>query len=273
MTGPSCWPADHPPASRAPLPHAYPRLFLEDPAPEALHQLAAGSARQLPRPPGLPRAHRQNSSSKSIWSPKWPSSTPSTSSSSPTPKTSPSPTMPRWPANCAPFCEAETAGPAARRLPRRQYARDSKRTMDFLVDLNQRLSAQIGYVIRLEPGVQTCEETLTLRHRLLPRFRLAAGPGPPPPRPRRPLCLRLSHPAHRRRKAARRPRRSHQRLHRPARLGRGLSPRRRLGRLRCHLRPAGRRRPHSPRLPRPTSAAPRPSPARSSSAKPISASP
>jgi len=35
--------------------------------------------------------------------------------------------------------------------------------MEFLVDLNQRLQREIAYVQRVEPGVQTCDETLALR--------------------------------------------------------------------------------------------------------------
>ncbi len=33
-------------------------------------------------------------------------------------------------------------------------------SVDFLVDINQRLQRDIGYIVRFEPGVQTCEETL-----------------------------------------------------------------------------------------------------------------
>ncbi len=61
----------------------------------------------------------------------------------------------------APFLDVAPAGPELCKLLKR-VDRRPRRTMDFLVDLNQRVSQDIRYVIRLEPGVQTPEETLAL---------------------------------------------------------------------------------------------------------------
>ena len=42
-------------------------------------------------------------------------------------------------------------------------SKEKKRSVSFLVDLNHKLSGEIKYLIRMEPGVQTPEETLSQR--------------------------------------------------------------------------------------------------------------
>src|ERR1700734_2732529 len=60
-----------------------------------------------------------------------------------------------------PFLEAETPGPQLAAFLT-QISRVSTPTLDFLVALNQRVQREISYVIRLEHGVQSCQETLSL---------------------------------------------------------------------------------------------------------------
>jgi uncharacterized protein (DUF2126 family)/transglutaminase-like putative cysteine protease len=60
----------------------------------------------------------------------------------------------------AAFVEPEPAGPRLQELIG-SIARDLRNTVDFLVELNQRLHHMVRYLIRMEPGVQTPEETLT----------------------------------------------------------------------------------------------------------------
>jgi uncharacterized protein (DUF2126 family)/transglutaminase-like putative cysteine protease len=59
-----------------------------------------------------------------------------------------------------PYLETLPAGPKLRGLIS-ELRRDKVRTIDYLVDINQRLQRAVKYIIRMEPGVQTCEETLT----------------------------------------------------------------------------------------------------------------
>ncbi|MFM2055185.1 MAG: hypothetical protein RL456_3222, partial [Pseudomonadota bacterium] len=60
----------------------------------------------------------------------------------------------------APYLEPAPATPALQAFLD-TIDRTEVRTIDFLVGLNQRLQQQIAYTIRMEPGVQTPEETLT----------------------------------------------------------------------------------------------------------------
>ncbi len=60
-----------------------------------------------------------------------------------------------------PYRETEPLGPRLRAWVA-SVGRPAGRTIDVLVALNQRLHHEIGYVIRLEPGIQACDETLAL---------------------------------------------------------------------------------------------------------------
>jgi uncharacterized protein (DUF2126 family)/transglutaminase-like putative cysteine protease len=62
----------------------------------------------------------------------------------------------------APFRKLAPAGPLLAQWLR-QVDRTPTRTVDFIVALNGRLQHDIEYIVRLEPGVQTCEQTLELR--------------------------------------------------------------------------------------------------------------
>jgi uncharacterized protein (DUF2126 family)/transglutaminase-like putative cysteine protease len=61
-----------------------------------------------------------------------------------------------------PYLETEPVGPMLESWLA-AIPRENTQTVNFLVDLNQRLQQHIGYVIRLEPGIQTPEQTLTQR--------------------------------------------------------------------------------------------------------------
>ena len=61
-----------------------------------------------------------------------------------------------------PFLRTEEAGPRLQEFLT-TVDRSKRRTATFLVDLNQQLKDLISYTIRMEPGVQTPEETLTLK--------------------------------------------------------------------------------------------------------------
>ena len=61
-----------------------------------------------------------------------------------------------------PYLSVEPAGPLVRRWIETLRALPSTKTIDFLVELNRRLQTEVAYTIRLEPGVQTPEETLEL---------------------------------------------------------------------------------------------------------------
>lgn len=63
----------------------------------------------------------------------------------------------------APYFEVSESGPLLKALMRDVAVSKETRTIDFLVSLNQHLWKSIKYLVRFEPGVQTCEQTLSLK--------------------------------------------------------------------------------------------------------------
>jgi len=61
----------------------------------------------------------------------------------------------------APYLEKLPAGPRLSRVVE-ELRVDKIRTTDYLVEINQCIHGMVRYLIRMEPGVQTCEETLAL---------------------------------------------------------------------------------------------------------------
>ncbi len=154
---------------------------------------------------------------------------------------------PELEAELAPYLAVEDAGPALDAFVA-SLPREHPSTVNFLVELNARLQREVRYVVRMEAGVQTPDETLALASgscrdsawllvQVVRRLGLAA----------RFVSGYLIQLQARHRGAATARCGTPGRLHRPARLGRGLSARRRLDRLRRHLGPADRRGPHPAR--------------------------
>ena len=63
-------------------------------------------------------------------------------------------------AEIAPFRKLEPLGPKLTAWLAKVDRKEKQRTIDFIVGLNARLQQEIGYIVRMEPGVQSCEETL-----------------------------------------------------------------------------------------------------------------
>ena len=104
----------------------------------------------------------------------------------------------------APYLEADAADGHGSRSTWHAIPRTEVGTVDFLVDLNQRLAAR--HPLSDPPGARRADPGADAgaAHRLVPRLRVAAGAAAAPPGPRGTLRLRLPDPARGRREVARR---------------------------------------------------------------------
>jgi uncharacterized protein (DUF2126 family)/transglutaminase-like putative cysteine protease len=62
----------------------------------------------------------------------------------------------------APYRAVDSAGPYLKKFLD-SVSQERRSTVDFLVDLNRRVRDEVAYVVRPEPGIQDCEETLERR--------------------------------------------------------------------------------------------------------------
>jgi transglutaminase-like putative cysteine protease len=77
-------------------------------------------------------------------------------------KTTHSSTLAELANDLAPYLFVEAAGPRLQDFLEK-VSREKRGTIGFLVDLNRRVRNEIDYVTRLDPGIQTCEQTLEKR--------------------------------------------------------------------------------------------------------------
>ena len=167
--------AGHSSAAGAAQPHARVELRAAHRARRPLLELAAGSARQLPRARRVSGEGRASSSSRSISSPTWPCAIRSTSSWSPRRR--------RFRSSTSRSCARTSSRTSPPSRPGRSCSNGSTAVRAQAADADHRLSrrarisrlqSEIGYTIRMEPGVQTPEQTLEAALGLVPRLGLAA---------------------------------------------------------------------------------------------------
>ncbi len=154
------WAATDPASSGAALPNPGAQLLAEGDAGRAFRELAAGSAKQLDRALRFPGEDHRVLVSRSIFIADMRVINPFDFFVEPDADKMPVLYSADQRAELASYLTPEPAGPLLTALTARRSQPNGINTVDFLVALNQRIQQMIGYLVRLEPGVQTPEETL-----------------------------------------------------------------------------------------------------------------
>ena len=146
--------------SGAALAHAHPQLLDEGRAEQPLHQLAAGPAGQLPSRGSFSPSARATSASRSISSPRWRSSTRSTSSWSRAPRRSRSPTSRSSWSSWHPTCARRRRRRLLRRVP---GARRSHAALDEHLPCRHQPGPAEGHRVPDPHGARRADAELTLQ--------------------------------------------------------------------------------------------------------------